>query len=428
MGYNFFQIKEVSDVFNRKLFEFRASLGMAINKEKTIPFADKDITSLLELQHDRIVDKGLELDYDIYIRDENNKKFIAGSNWRDAHYESTVCFNSCGIKRTVKKDGKIRYSDDKKSVVYETITDVVNGVHPDNDPYYCPGCGGVSTVAALQNGCPYCGSRFQMDDLFPKITSYYFMDDPGMTKKEFLSGYLKVYGICLVSMYLLACILNGAEFLPGNLIHKPLNLLGVLIGLPLSNIVFSYIMYGYFLFMKMIVKVIASVGKMGTAGSRRKFESRMKRISPEFSYEYFTSKAQSLIKMAIFSENEKELAFYDGKALDPKMKDIIDLNYGGVLGCKNFIDNGNYVTVVTKAFFDVLYATGDKVYYKSQVFSATFRRRTDIPVNFNFSMTRISCPSCGASFDATKIKTCPYCGNKYDIITDDWVLVELEYN
>lgn len=180
--------------------------------------------------------------------------------------------------------------------------------------------------------------------------------------------------------------------------------------------------------MKMIVRVISSAGKMGTAGSRRKFETRMKKISPEFSYEYFTSKTLSLIKTAVFSENENELLFYKGGKLDPKMKDIIDMNYGGALGCKSIHEEGSFVTVETKAYFDVLYASNDKVFFKKQVFSATLKRRTDIPVNFNFSMTKIACPSCGASFDATKNKTCPYCGNKYEITTDDWALVELKYN
>ena len=47
-------------------------------------------------------------------------------------------------------------------------------------------------------------------------------------------------------------------------------------------------------------------------------------------------------------------------------------------------------------------------------------------MNMNFSMTRIACPSCGASFDATRLKNCPYCGNQYDGISDDWVLIDLK--
>ena len=413
MGYNFFKIKEVSSVFNRKLNDFKASLGNAVCRGEKITFADNDITYMLKLQHDRLSKKGLELNYDIYSRDDNKNQFIAGSNWRDAHYDSTVCFEQCGIKRKVSKGGKIKYKDDHKSVLYETITDVVTGTHPDNDTFCCPNCGAVSTVAALQNGCSYCGTKFQMDDLFPKVTSYYFLDTPGMTKKEFMSGYLVSYAITIIAMFILCFILRKS--------------IGYYIGFTIGSFFIAYILYAYFLLMKLIVGAISSTGKMGTAGSRRKFETRMKKISPEFSYEYFTSKTLSLIKTAVFSDDEMELMFYDGGKLDPKMKDIIDLNYGGALGCQSLHEEGNYVTVVTKAYFDVLYACDDKVYFKKQIFSATLKRRTDIPVNFNFSMTKIACPSCGASFDATKNKNCPHCGNKYEITTDDWALVELKY-
>ena len=413
MGYNIFNITEVSNSVNKKLHDFRVSLGAAISRGMNITFADNDISYLLKLQHNRIAEKGLEIEYDIYQRDAERKQFISGSNWRDAHYESTVCFNPCGIKRNVKKGGKTRYRDDRKSVLYETITDVITGSHPDNDVFCCPNCGAISTIAGLQNGCEYCGTRFQMDDLFPKVTSYYFLDDPGMTKDEFKKGYLTALAITVIGMLTLCLIFNRS--------------IGYYIGFALLSVPMAYFLYGYFLFMKLIVGAIASAGKMGTAGSRRKFENRMKMISPEFSYEYFTSKALSLIKMAVFAGNEQELMFYEGGDLDPKMKDIIDLNYGGALGFINLKEEKNYVTVLTKAFFDVLYATDEKVYFKRQVFNATFKRRTDIPVNFNFSMTKIACPCCGASFDATKTKNCPYCGNRYGIITDDWALVELKY-
>ena len=426
MGYNFFNTKEVPENSGRKLDEFKASLGSAISKGNNITFADSDVSYILKLQHDRIRRKGLELDYNIYDREEENNRFIAASDWQDAHYHSTVCFNSSGVKRIVKNGGNVRYKDDKKSVFYGTITDVVTGTHPDDDPYSCPNCGSVSTIAALQNGCSYCGTRFKMDELFPKITSYYFLEDPHMTKKEFLTGFLKFYPFTFIGIYIMCCIMKGEVYLPWNLLTNIPKLIGTIFAIGLGSIPISYVLFAYFLFMRLIVKAISNGGKMGTAGSRSRFETRMKRLSPEFSYEYFTSKVLSLIKTAIFSEDESGLMFYRGDALEPQMKDIIDLNYGGALGCQNFKDEGNFVTVETKAYFDVLYAKENKVYSKAQVFSATLRRRTDIRVNFNFSMTRIACPSCGASFDATKLKNCPYCGNEYDGISDDWVLVDLK--
>jgi len=427
MGYNFFNIVDVSGTFNQKLNDFRTSLGAAVSKGKNITFADSDITYSLKLQRERIVRKGLELDYDVYLRDENDDRFTAGSNWKDAHYESTVCNNQCGIKRIVKKNGKTCYKDDRKSILYETITDVVTGAHPDDDPFCCPNCGAVSTVAGLQNGCAYCGTRFQMDELFPKVTSYYFLDDVGITKGEFKTGYIKSYIFAAIAVFIIACIAKPEVYLPWNLMLHPSKLISTILIILLSSIPLGYVTYAYFLLIRLIGRAFSSSDKMETIGSRKKFETRMKKISPEFSFEYFTSKALSLIKTTIFSENEKELTFYEGAALDPKMKDIIDLNYGGALGFQSFREEGNYVKVVTKAFFDVLFANDKKVYYKPQVFTATFMRRTDIPVNFNFSMTRIACPSCGASFDATRIKNCPYCGNKYEITSDDWALVDLKY-
>lgn len=427
MGYNLFNIQEVKGNLLKKLTDFRESIGPAICEGKDITFADNDITYAFMLQNKRLKEKELELDYKIYTRDESGNKFVVGSNWKDAHYESKVCFNPCGIKRKVKRNGKWCYSDNLKSVLYETVTDVVSGAHPDNDPFCCPNCGTASTVAGLQNGCSYCGTKFQMDDLFPKVTSYYFLDDAGMTKKEFWGGYFIAYVITLVILVIMCWTLNGEVYLPRNIINHPSNLIGAAIGIPLGGIPLAYILYGYFLIIRLIVRGILSAGKMGTAGSRRKFEARMRKVSPEFSYEYFTSKAISLIKTAVFSENAQELLFYTGGPMDSKMKNIIDLNYGGALGCKKFKDEGNLVTVVTKAYFDVLYADGKRIYKKSQVFAATFQRRTDVPVNLNFSMTRICCPTCGSSYDATKNKICPYCGNKYEITTDDWALVELKY-
>ena len=46
MGYNLFNIKEVSGAFSSKLNEFRASLGAAVGKGKNITFADNDKSAL----------------------------------------------------------------------------------------------------------------------------------------------------------------------------------------------------------------------------------------------------------------------------------------------------------------------------------------------------------------------------------------------
>ena len=421
MGYKFFEITELKDSFRTKLNTFVATLGSAISEGKKISFADNDLSYVLQLQNERLKNKGLTMEYELYDRADNRNATV-GSEWRDAHYESFVCNDQIGVKRKISKAGSKLYSDDKKNILFTTITDVTMGIHPDNENCCCPNCGSVSTIAQLQDGCPYCGTMYKMDDLFPKVTGYYFLNDVALAGNEGKKGIGKSILITFIVMSfirIIASIVNPHRESIGSLI-------GSLIGLIFLSALAGYVFYSIFLAIRLIaVGSSQSAGKYGTIGSRKKFEQRMKMITPEFSFEYFTSKAISLIKTAIYSENAKELMFYRGDALAPDFKDVIDLNYGGALGLAGVKEENGMVTVATDAFFDVLYERDSKVIFKRERFRAVFRRRTDIPINLQFSMTMIQCPTCGGSFNAIRNRKCPYCGNEYDIISQDWILTEL---
>lgn len=421
MGYTGFKLIALKKPFRDKLTSFVNSLGSAIKDGKKISFADNDLSYVLQLQNERLKKKGLVMDYEVYDRDKKRHAMV-GSQWKDAHYESFVCHEQYGVKRRITKNGQKIYSDNKRNILYSVITDVINGVHPDDETICCPNCGSVSTIAELQGGCPSCGTRYKMDDLFPKVTSYYFLEDVAVAGNEHIKGMAISMGITYVASFLLMILVMIAE---GNF-----NLLSMILGpialIPMSLFV-GYVNYSIFMLIRLIVVGSGqSSGKWGTIGSRSKFEQKMKTICPEFSYEYFTSKAISLIKTAIYSETEQELLFFKGEAIDPVFKDIIDLNYGAALGLEGFREENGVVTVTTKAFFDVLFDTDNGIKFKREAYRAVFQRRIDIPVDMGFSMTKIQCPSCGSSFNAMQNRICPYCGNAYDIESKDWVLVALE--
>ena len=42
-----------------------------------------------------------------------------------------------------------------------------------------------------------------------------------------------------------------------------------------------------------------------------------------------------------------------------------------------------------------------------------------------FSIHRVSCPTCGGSFDAMHRIHCPYCGNPYDLKKKDWIIKDM---
>jgi rubrerythrin len=47
------------------------------------------------------------------------------------------------------------------------------------------------------------------------------------------------------------------------------------------------------------------------------------------------------------------------------------------------------------------------------------------PTDLGFSVMAVTCPSCGASFDAEKVKNCPSCGNAYPLEENEWVVTDI---
>ena len=420
MGYNFFKITPLNVEFRQKLKAFTASLGPAISAGAKIPFADDDISYVLQLQHERIKRKGLAMEYEVYDRDDTRHATV-GSEWKDEHYESYVCSEQYGVKRRISKGGTELFSDNKKNILFATIADVTSGIHPDDETCCCPNCGNIGTIAQIQGGCPYCGTVHKMDDLFPKVTSYYFLNDVALAGNEGKKG----LGLSMLITVLALLFATGIGILIRGERFNPESVLGMIIVIPIGMLL-GYMVYSLFLATRLIaVGSSQSSGKWGTIGSRSKFEQRMRAYGPEFSFEYFTSKAISLIKAAVYAPSEQELRFYRGEPLDHEFKDIIDLNYGGALGVVGIEEENGLVAIATDAFFDVLYATDAKVEFRRETFRAIFQRRADIPIDMHFSMTKIQCPTCGGSFNAVKNKMCPYCDNEYDLVSQDWVLAGL---
>lgn len=426
MGKNYFQVIPIKPSYDEKLISFSSSLGEAIGKGKTIPFADNDVTYTLKLQNERIKAKNIEFGYEVYKWTNDSPVgniFFDAEDWNDEHYESTVGCAALGVKRRIRQNGQVIYQDKHRRTFYGTVTDVISGSHPDNESICCPNCAAVSTVEELQNGCPYCGTQYKMDDLFPKITGFYFFDSLRMTKKQVLIGWPVCTAVCALVSIICRPFLNSIPVVADILNYSSYD--------PILYGSVMCIVWGGFFFLLLhllfkLARVNVDLKRMGTAKSRERFEHRMKNITSGFSFEYFKNKAISLIKTAIYSKDEGELLCYKGEPLSAEFKDIIDLNYAGTFGIMGFVEENGIISVETKSYFDVLSVKDNSVSLSQPVISATFKRRTDIPVNLNFSMTKIDCPSCARSFNPVKNKFCPSCGREYELITDDWVLADLK--
>jgi len=161
-------------------------------------------------------------------------------------------------------------------------------------------------------------------------------------------------------------------------------------------------------------------------GSSQRFMNQMQQYTPEFSYEYFVGKVVSLLKMIIFADGTGELPYYEGGELPDIFSDIVDASFSGAVALKDFaMQDGNaYVTV--DVYMENFYERKGRVHRRNDVFRMKLRKNISKPVDFNFSIKKIHCKNCDASFDATRQKNCPNCGTEYQVGDDDWVVLEVQ--
>ena len=165
MGRHYQKAIPMRPAYDEKLVSFSSSLGEAICKGKTIPYADNDVTYALKLQNDRLKEKNIEMDFEVFKWTHDSpvgNTFFDGESWYDEYYKSTVGLAFLGVKRHIKQNDQIIYQDKHRRDFYGTVTDVISGSHPDDESICCPNCAAVSTVKDLQNGCPFCGTQYEV--------------------------------------------------------------------------------------------------------------------------------------------------------------------------------------------------------------------------------------------------------------------------
>lgn len=163
-----------------------------------------------------------------------------------------------------------------------------------------------------------------------------------------------------------------------------------------------------------------------TLGSGSRFTRQMKKYSPDFSYEYFSNKVISLLKMIIFSDKPSELPVYTGGPLGNMFENVIDVFYTGAIGLKKFRVEGDFCFVTVDIFLDNLYDNGKRIFERRNKYRIQVKKNISKPVNMHFSIRHLQCRGCGMSFDATKEKHCPGCGTAYVLENEDWVVTGIE--
>ncbi len=132
--------------------------------------ASADLKYIRALQRARLLKNGVTMSVDY---SQNYDKMIKGIAWKmdkDARYVTRIPFHAVKAKIGYSIGGKLKKKIYEKQNLYAYSMWLKGQTDAD---YVCPHCGAATRVSKLTNGCEYCGTRFLLHELFPKITSFY---------------------------------------------------------------------------------------------------------------------------------------------------------------------------------------------------------------------------------------------------------------
>lgn len=380
---------------------------------------NQDIRYYLDLQEARLKKRNLKMEYQLLLRGGHHDK-IRCTTYQDRIYTNILAASAYMRKLVFHRNGRKLYEKEEPQFFYQTITRMDQQRPEEN--YCCPNCGAVSPVKVLLEGCPHCRTRFLMQDLFPKVTAYFFEHDFTMTDKEAKRKVTKwVLGGILIT------------FLPsaiGALFQEEasailLTLLFTLLGSVPIGAFFGY----YTMSLCMAIGLFGYAGGnlprlFTTMGTKRKLTRLMKPYDKNFSYEYFVGRILGLLQILIFSDSGENLAVYEGEGEIPDYSNIVESSFRGSIRLhKRWVDKG-YAYVDLSVYMANIYDTG-RIHRKNDLFRMVVCRKLQKDSDLGFSIKKVQCAGCAASFDATRERCCPYCGREYHLKEDDWVVMKI---
>ncbi|MBQ8995405.1 MAG: hypothetical protein IJ091_06285, partial [Oscillospiraceae bacterium] len=323
----------------------------------------------------------------------------------------------------ILRGGKQVFHDRLDKTLYITATDLIFGAkNVEKETYTCPNCGNVTTIGELREGCPYCGTHFEMQELYPRVGGLYYVKEIGGTEKEVKKDVMRYMIPVIVAFGIFGLITVLFAEDRGSIVW----LLQSIFMMAFTLGVGAFVGYMIWAILK-LGSIFYEAGKAlpslpGVLGSRKKFETRMKELSPDFSYDYFANKVGTLVKMMIFSPDPALLPICVGDHMENPFQDVVDAQFRGPVIMKSFKMDGNTVHVRADAEFDLLLTKGSVFWKKRQFIPLYMSRDCSMRFRTNYSVKKVSCRNCGGSFDATRKDRCPYCGTEYDIRKEDWYI------
>lgn len=153
---------------------FAKGLNAWYRQEELPEDADGDIAYFLKLQRERLRNKGLQMEKRVvptkgigYGTGKRSRKSL----W----YTTDMFFEQVSGTLAFHNANETVFEQQSEMTMYEIVAHTPDTTRADQIRVTCPQCGAVNVALKLEEGCPYCGTRFRIRDLFPRVVNFFFI-------------------------------------------------------------------------------------------------------------------------------------------------------------------------------------------------------------------------------------------------------------
>lgn len=410
--------KEIRDKFFEQYVEFY--------KGGDVPeYASSDFSYYLECHRKRLEEKGITAVKKVENIADNIDSQVQKGN---PPYTLNMTYKECNYETDyMKGDVLLARSDKETETLYCNILDKQDYVE---ETISCPNCGHSEGVRSFVNGCPMCGTRFKTFKFFPCVTSFHTL--PKFVERNKINNHIRYTFIGAVILGIIVAFITGIS----TAVSSESILFGIFagffagLGAGFIGWIMIYFTYSIFLaittFSKMFAQAVDTTDLQAAQLTKKRLVNDMNRYFSDFSYEYFEGKLISLLRSIIFSDDRENLSILKCTENLDYMDDIIDVEYRGASKYEGCTLVGDVLHVRMTAYVVCVVYKNDKFSRHQVAFRMEVVTRLKKQEDLGFSIHAVNCRTCGATFDAMHVDKCPHCGNPYNIIDDDWVVIYLQ--
>ena len=433
--------EEDADDTDALVSSFRASLG-AFLAAKGLPensplqtTATQIYWHILALQKRRMDKKGVTLRFSA-----ERKKYggvsLRKKTYFDGKYSITDVSEAIAATRVYEKQGAPELRRKDNELAHYSI---LHAQRASDDGIVCPNCGNTTTRENLLDGCDFCGTKFSVEDLGSRVSSFALREDYRIAydkyrdsrryygTRAFLAGAIPIFLLSLIGM-----IYASIDLKEGVVMSIVACAFGAAFCAGAAGL---FTMYGFWFTIFPLIQAKKSLGYYTKQAleKRKQAESRndaitekIRAFDPLFSLEAFFSGLQNKLAAIHYAERNREI-----RAFAPGLRETELQAYRNVVDMDvtesellNYDTAENVQRMEMRVSVELTRAEERRFTRDRETIRLKLEKSASCKTQAVCAPTVLRCRGCGASISLAEGGSCTYCGRELDLREYDWVVTD----